>query len=247
MPTETFLLSALVVLPFVGSLIAGFLPTNARNAEAWLTAGVAFACLVIAAYFYGDVVERVVVRTEFAWIPEFGLNVIFRLDGFAWSFVVLVSAIGLLVALYARYYMSPEDSVPRFFSYLLGFMGAMLGIVVSGNLIQIVFFWELTSLFSFLLIAYWHQNQNAREGARITLTVTAAGGLCLFAGLLLLGNIVGSYDLDEVLRSRTIIIAHPLYVPALLLIAAGVLTKSAQFPFHFWLPRAMTAPTPESA
>src|SRR5690606_41144266 len=104
---------------------------------------------------------------------------VLRLDGVAWFFVVLVAGFGLLVALYARYYMSPADPVPRFFSFLLGFMGAMLGIVVSGNLIQIAFFWELTSLFSFLLIAYWHHNQSAREGARVALTVTAAGGLCL--------------------------------------------------------------------
>ena len=247
MSTEMLLLSALVALPFVGSLIAGLFPSNARNAEAWLTGGVAFTCLAIAVSLYGEIVERSVIRVELPWLPELGLNLLLRLDGYAWSFVVLISAIGLLIALYARYYMSPEDPVPRFFSYLLGFMGAMLGIVASGNLIQIVFFWELTSLYSFLLIAYWHQNQTAREGARITLTVTAAGGLCLFAGFLMLGSIVGSYDLDVVLRSRVLILAHPMFVPALLLIAVGVLTKSAQFPFHFWLPRAMTAPTPASA
>src|SRR5690606_1587416 len=110
-----------------------------------------------------------------------------------------IAGIGLLVVLYARYYMSPDDPVPRFFSFLLAFMGAMLGVVLSGNLIQIVLFWELTSLFSFLLIAYWHHSQSARDGARIALTVTAAGGLCLLAGMLLLGHIVGSYDLDVVL------------------------------------------------
>jgi multicomponent K+:H+ antiporter subunit A len=126
-------------------------------------------------------------------------------------------------------------------------MGAMLGIVLSGNLIQLVFFWELTSLFSFLLIGYWHQTAQARDGARMALTVTASGGLCLFAGVLILGHIVGSYDLDRVLASGTAIRAHPLYVPTLVLILLGGFTKSAQFPFHFWLPHAMAAPTPVSA
>ena len=121
------------------------------------------------------------------------------MDGFAWLFSVLITGIGFLVVLYARYYLSPDDPVPRFFSFLLAFMGAMLGIVLSGNLILLVFFWELTSLFSFLLIGYWHHNAAARDGARMALIVTAAGGLCLFAGVLLIGHIVGSYDLDAVL------------------------------------------------
>ena len=247
MSTDVVLLTALVVLPFAGSVVAALFPTNARNAEAWLAGGVALAELAIAAYFYGPIARREIPRAEFEWLPQLGLNFILRLDGFAWSFVVLVSAIGLLVILYARYYMSPDDPVPRFFSFLLGFMGAMLGIVTAGNLLQIAFFWELTSLYSFLLISYWHQNQNARDGARVTLIVTAAGGLCLFAGLMFLGQIAGSYDLDVVLKSGASVTAHSLYLPTLLLIAAGVLTKSAQFPFHFWLPRAMAAPTPVSA
>ncbi|MGE0627048.1 MAG: monovalent cation/H+ antiporter subunit A [Hyphomicrobiaceae bacterium] len=247
MTIESVLLTSLIALPFVGSLTAAMFPTNARNAEAWLAGGVAFLCLGIAAFFYRDVLDGHVVRAQFDWLPELGLNFVLRLDGFAWCFLILVAGIGLLVILYARYYMSPEDPVPRFFSYLLGFMGAMLGIVISGNLLQIVFFWELTSIYSFLLIAYWNQNPNAREGARITLTVTATGGLCLLAGMLLLGYIVGGYDLELVLSSRGAIVENPLYLPTLLLIAVGVLTKSAQFPFHFWLPRAMSAPTPVSA
>jgi multicomponent K+:H+ antiporter subunit A len=247
MSTDIVLITALVALPFLGSLLAAFFPTNARNAEAWLAAGIAFTGLAIALYLAGPIANGSVVRAEFEWLPQLDLNFILRLDGFAWSFVVLVCAIGLLVILYARYYMSPADPVPRFFSFLLGFMGAMLGIVLSGNLLQIVFFWELTSLYSFLLIAYWHHNQNARDGARITLTVTATGGLCLLGGMLLLGHIAGSYDLDVVLRAGDGITTHQLYLPTLLLIAVGVLTKSAQFPFHIWLPRAMAAPTPVSA
>ena len=134
-------------------------------------------------------------------MPDLGLEFTLRMDGFAWMFAMLVTGIGFLVVLYARYYMSPADPVPRFFSFLLAFMGAMLGIVLSGNLIQLVFFWELTSLFSFLLIGYWHQNAHARDGARMALIITSAGGLCLFAGVLVIGHIVGSYDLDRVLAS----------------------------------------------
>jgi len=247
MSADVVLLTALVALPFAGSLVAALLPTNARNAEAWLAGSVALAGLAITAWFFKPMAQGSIVRAEFEWVPELGLNFVLRLDGLAWIFVALVYAIGLLVIIYARYYMSPEDPVPRFFSFLLGFTGAMLGIVVSGNLVQIVFFWELTSLYSFLLISYWHQIQNARDGARITLTVTATGGLCLLAGVLLLGHITGSYDLDVVLRSGNTVTGHALYLPTLLLIAAGALTKSAQFPFHFWLPRAMAAPTPVSA
>src|SRR4029078_8304805 len=161
-----------------------------------------------------------------------------------WMFAMLVTGIGFLVVLYARYYMSPADPVPRFFSFLLAFMGAMLGIVLSGNLVQLVFFWELTSLFSFLLIGYWNHNARAREGARVALIVTAIGGFFVFVGVLLLGHIVGSYDLDRVLASGDLIRSHDLYLPILVLILLGALTKSAQFPFHFWLSGAMTGTTP---
>src|SRR3546814_502992 len=126
-------------------------------------------------------------------------------------------------------------------------MGAMLGIVMSGSVIQLVFFWELTSLFSFLLIGYWNHGASARDGARMALIVTGGGGFCLLAGVLLLGHIVGSYDLDAILAAGELVRAHTLYTPTLVLVLLGALTKSAQFPFHFWLPQAMSAPTPVSA
>ena len=245
--SDDMLLLAAVAIPYAGAVVAALLPANARNAEAWLAGAVALVCLVLVSVFYPAMTDGGVVRAEFEWIPDFGLNLVFRIDGFAWIFTVLVTGIGLLVVLYARYYMSPDDPVPRFFAYFLAFMGSMMGIVLSGNLIQLVFFWELTSLFSFLLIGYWQHLATARDGARIALTVTSTGGLALFAGVLVLGHIVGSYDLDRVLASGDVIRSHPLYLPALVLILLGALTKSAQFPFHFWLPRAMAAPTPVSA
>ena len=169
------------------------------------------------------------------------------MDGYAWMFALLITVIGTLVVVYARYYMSPADPVPRFFSFLLAFMGAMLGIVLSGNLIQLVVFWELTSFTSFMLIAYWYHRADARRGARMALTVTAAGGRCLLAGVLLLGEVAGSYSLDQVLAAGDEIRAHRWYPAILTLILLGAFTKSAQFPFHFWLPHAMAAPTPVSA
>ncbi|MCO6390936.1 monovalent cation/H+ antiporter subunit A [Aliihoeflea aestuarii] len=241
------LLAALVALPFVGAVLAALLSSNARNAEAWLAGTVALGGLIITASAYPSVVDGGVVRHTIEWVPALGLSVSLRMDGFAWLFSMLITGIGLLVVIYARYYMSPKDPVARFYAFFLAFMGAMLGLVVSGNLILLAVFWELTSIFSFLLIGYWHHNQAARDGARMALTITGTGGLCLLAGMVLLGHIAGSYDLDVVLASGDLIRAHDLYLPTLLLILLGALTKSAQFPFHFWLPNAMAAPTPVSA
>ena len=207
----------------------------------------ALLSLLIVASFYPSVTNGGVLRFEGTWLPQLGLNFTLRMDGFAWLFSMLIAGIGFLVVVYARYYMSEDDPVPRFFSFLLAFMGAMLGIVISGNVILLSVFWELTSIFSFLLISYWHNNAAARDGARMALTITGIGGFCLLIGLLLLGNIVGSYDLDKMLAAGDVIRGHSLYVPALVFILLGALTKSAQFPFHFWLPNAMSAPTPVSA
>jgi multicomponent K+:H+ antiporter subunit A len=245
--SDDVLLVTLIVIPFAGSIIAATFRPNARNSEAWLAGAVAFACLLLTVSAYPAIVERGAVRAETEWIPTLGLGVSLRMDGFAWMFALLVSGIGVLVVLYARYYMSPQDPVPRFFSFFLAFMGSMLGVVLSGNLVLLVFFWELTSIFSFLLIGYWHHTASAREGARMALVVTGTGGLALLLGVLLIGHIVGSYDLDRVLASGDAIRTHPLYVPTLVLVLLGALTKSAQFPFHFWLPNAMAAPTPVSA
>ncbi|MFV0601394.1 MAG: monovalent cation/H+ antiporter subunit A [Brachymonas sp.] len=237
----------LLALPFLGSAVAALLPTHARNAAATWSALITCACLVLVAGFWPDLRADAVVHYGQHWLPDAGLHFLLRLDGFAWMFALLVTGIGLLVSIYARYYMSREDPVPRFFSLFLGFMGSMIGVVTAGNLIQLVFFWELTSLFSFLLIGYWHHRKDARRGARTAFTVTAAGGLAMLAGVILLGHIVGSYDLDTVLKAGDLVRAHSLYRPMLVLILLGALTKSAQFPFHFWLPRAMAAPTPVSS
>ncbi|AYG94821.1 monovalent cation/H+ antiporter subunit A [Brevundimonas naejangsanensis] len=243
----SLLLIVILVLPFIGALIAAGLPRHARTSAAvlsWIVALISVTCLAV---LWPRFQDGEVLKQQIDWLPSLGVNLIIRLDGLSWLFSALILGIGALVVLYARYYMSPKDPVPRFFSFLLAFMGAMQGVVLSGNLIQMVVFWELTSLFSFLLIGYWHQNAAARDGARMALSITATGGVALLVGMILIGRIAGSYELDAVVAARDVILADPLYPVALALILAAALTKSAQFPFHIWLPRAMAAPTPVSA
>ena len=244
---ESNLLLVLALLPFAAAILAASMPANARNAEAWFAGGVMLSGLVILAWIYPEVEDGGSVVARISWLPRMGLDLVFRLDGLAWLFMVLVMGTGLLVVIYARYYLSPKDPVPRFYSFLLAFAGAMGGILLSGNIIMMVVFWEMTSITSFLLIGYWHRSAAAREGARTALAVTAAGGFCLLGGMLVTGHIVGSYELERVLASGDAIRSHPLYLVALALVLLGAFTKSAQVPFHFWLPGAMAAPTPVSA
>ncbi|MDM7859109.1 monovalent cation/H+ antiporter subunit A [Alteromonas sp. ASW11-36] len=181
------------------------------------------------------------------WIPAIGLTLSMRLDGLALMFALLILGIGLLIIFYARYYLSKDEAAGRFFAYLLLFMTAMLSIVIANNVLQLWMAWEVTSISSFLLISFWGSKSGSRKGARMALTVTGAGGLALLAGLLIIADIVGSYDLEVILTSGDLIREHAMYPIALILVLLGAFTKSAQFPFHFWLPHAMAAPTPVSA
>ena len=241
------MLLLLLLLPFIAALAAACMPGNSRDRPALIGGGATLVALLIAAVQFPAIAEGEVPQARFAWLPQFGVDIVLRMDGLAWVFTMMVLGIGAMVLLYARYYMSRRDPVPRFYAYMMAFMGAMLGVVLSGNLIQLVVFWELTSVTSFLLIGYWQERNDARRGARMAFTVTTIGGLCLLAGVLMLGHIAGSYELDTVLASGETIRAHAWYRPVLVLVALGALTKSAQFPFHFWLPHAMAAPTPVSA
>ncbi len=241
------LLWLLVLLPWLGAALVACLPRAPRQAAAWLGGAVALAALAVVMACAPAVFGGQVLGVSVAWLPALGLDLGFRMDGLACLFALLITGIGALIVLYAAWYLDPADPAGRFFSFLLLFMGAMLGVVLADNLLLLVLFWELTSLSSFLLIGYWHHRADARQGARMALTITGGGGLCLLAGALLLGHIVGSTQLEVVLASGDIIRAHPLYLTALLLVLLGAFTKSAQFPFHFWLPHAMAAPTPVSA
>lgn len=235
------------LLPLLGSTLPLLGARLGRTPLALITAIPPLLALLLLlqmapAIFAGQVLEQ-----HFQWIPLAGLALTFRLDGLALLFALLILGIGLLVILYARYYLSARDNAGLFYAYLILFMTAMLGIVLSGNLIQLWFFWELTSISSFLLISFWNHKPEARKGARMALTITGAGGLALLAGLLLIGQIVGSYDLSQVLASGDLLREHAAYPILLILVLLGAFTKSAQFPFHFWLPHAMAAPTPVSA
>ncbi len=237
----------LLALPFVLAALIALFARASRATTAWLAAAAPLLGLVLLGAMTPAVLDGEVLRASWPWVPQLGLDFSLRMDGLAWMFAGMVLGIGALVVMYAHYYLSPTDSARRFYSYLLLFMGAMLGMVLSGNLLLLVVFWELTSISSFLLIGFWTHRKDAREGARMALVVTGGGGLALLAGVLMIGRIVGSFDLDVVLASGDVFRASPLYPWALLLVLGGIFTKSAQFPFQFWLPHAMAAPTPVSA
>ena len=237
----------IVLMPFIGALFPALMIRAGRNACATTTFIFTLLAFVLLLSHATAVFNGEVVRASWAWLPGLGLNANFMLDGLGFLFAGLILGIGLLIIIYARFYLSKDDPMGSFYAYLLLFQGAMVGIVLSDNILLLLVFWELTSLSSFLLIGYWKHLPEGRQGARMALTVTGAGGLAMIAGMLILGEIAGSYDLSDILLARDEIQASPLYLPALLLILTGCFTKSAQYPFHFWLPHAMAAPTPVSA
>ena len=218
-----------------------------RRLTAWAAAGVAATALLVLLAQAPAVLAGQTVLHHVEWVPAIGLNASLRLDALALMFAGLITGIGLLVILYAAFYLHHDDPAGRFFGTLMLFMAAMLGIVLSDNLLLLLVFWELTSISSFLLIGYWGGREESRAGARMALAVTGGGGLVLLAGIVVLGQIAGTYELSALLGRGAEIQAHPLYPVALGLILVGCFTKSAQFPFHFWLPEAMAAPTPVSA
>jgi len=241
------LLVLIAALPFLGALLPGLLIRAGRDACTTFTALPTLLALVLLGLLAPSVLAGEVIQARIEWLPALGLDVSFFLDGLGLLFAGMILFVGLLVIIYARFYLSGDDPMGQFFTYLLLFQGAMLGIVVSDNILLLLIFWELTSLSSFLLIGYWKHLPEGRQGARMALAVTGMGGLAMIGGMLILGQIAGSYDLTVILTKGEEIRASDMYLPALLLILLGAFTKSAQFPFHFWLPHAMAAPTPVSA
>ncbi|MGA6108215.1 monovalent cation/H+ antiporter subunit A [Pseudomonas solani] len=240
-------LALIVALPFLGALLPLLAERLGRNQASLAAAFAPLAGLILLLMQAPAVLGGETLKLMLPWLPGLGLNFSLRLDGLGFLFALLILGIGLLVILYARYYLSEREPIGRFFAFLQLFMGAMLGVVLSENLLLMLVFWEATSLSSFLLIGFWGHRSDARKGARMALTVTGAGGLALLAGILLLGHVAGSFELTDVLSAGDHIRAHALYPVLLCLVLLGALTKSAQFPFHFWLPHAMAAPTPVSA
>ncbi|SPJ33664.1 monovalent cation/H+ antiporter subunit A [Kushneria phyllosphaerae] len=235
------------LLTFLGVFVPALAIRGGRTVCALATAVAPAIALGLVLFFYLGHDGEEVMRTSFQWLPSLGLEVAFRLDGLSLLFLLLILGIGLLIILYTRYYLSEKDSMSRFYAFLILFMTSMVGIVMSDNLLLMWGFWELTSISSFLLISFWSHETTARKGARMAMTVTGAGGLALLAGIMLIGKVTGTYDIGTVLESHDLITASPLYPAIVVLVLLGAFTKSAQFPFHFWLPHAMAAPTPVSA
>ncbi len=181
------------------------------------------------------------------WFKSFNINLSFIVDGLSITMGLIVSGIGAIIVFYASGYLKGHKKLARFYAYLLFFMTSMFGVVLSNNIISLFIFWELTSVSSYLLIGFNHEQERSRYASLQALLVTGGGGLALMAGLILLGNVAGTYTISELLHLNPVITGHGLYIPILILILLGAFTKSAQFPFHFWLPNAMEAPTPVSA
>lgn len=237
----------IILLPLLGAFLPPLCERFGRNICAASAAIGPLLALGLLVSYLPALFERKLFFFHLDWLPQLGMDLSLRLDGLGMMFALLIVVIGLLVIFYARYYLAEEDSLGRLYALLQLFMMAMLGIVLADNILLLVVFWELTSLSSFLLIGYWSHKSEARKGARMALAITGAGGLTLLAGALILGQITGSYSLQVITNSADLIQAHALYPVALILILIGAFTKSAQFPFHFWLPHAMAAPTPVSA
>src|SRR5699024_1303276 len=181
------------------------------------------------------------------WIPSFDIQLLTYVDGLSLLFGLLITGIGVLVTLYSIYYLSHEESLPHFYIYLLLFMGSILGVVFSDHLIGLYVFWELTIISSFLLIAFWYHRKGSRYGAKKSLLITITGGFAMLVGFIMLHVITDSYSIREIIANIGSYTDHALFIPTMILILFGAFAKSAQFPFHIWLPDAMEAPTPVSA
>ncbi|MCO6186733.1 hydrogen gas-evolving membrane-bound hydrogenase subunit E [Rhizobium sp. L1K21] len=240
----TFLM---LVLPFVAALVAPPLTRALAQNAAWPLALAPAAIFIYFARYIPAVSNGDVIQGGFAWVPQFDVTYSWIIDGLSLTFLLLISGIGTLIVIYSGGYLKGHPQQGRFLSFLLMFMGAMLGIVVSDSFLMLFIYWELTSITSFLLIGFDHKREASRRAALQALVVTGGGGLFLLAGLLLIWHVTGISSLSALLASGDMMRESPYYLAALILVLGGAFTKSAQFPFHFWLPNAMEAPTPVSA
>ncbi|NTE33848.1 putative monovalent cation/H+ antiporter subunit A [Agrobacterium tumefaciens] len=234
-------------LPFLAALAAPVLVKRFGHNAAWVLAIAPALAFAHFALMLPEIAAGGVVTGGYAWVPSFNLSFSWFIDGLSLTFALLITGIGLLIVLYAGGYMKGHPQQGRFLSFLLLFMGAMLGVVVSDSLLMLFVFWELTSITSFLLIGFDHERPASRRAALQALVVTGGGGLLLLAGLIFIWDISGVTQLSMLVRGGDVLRDSPFYLAALLLVLGGAFTKSAQFPFHFWLPNAMEAPTPVSA
>lgn len=243
------LLHAVIIFPILLALCSPYLQRKTTRVHiGWFMLPVP---ALIFAYFIGQlqpVQEGDPLQASIPWISSLGISFTVYLDGLSLMFGLLISGIGSLVVLYSIYYLDrSKEAVGSFYVYLMLFMGAMLGVVLSDNLIVLYGFWELTSISSFLLIAFWFKRDKSKYGALKSMLITVFGGLAMLGGFVLLYVMTGTFSIREIIGSVGDITEHALFVPAMLLVLLGAFTKSAQFPFHIWLPDAMEAPTPVSA
>lgn len=240
-------LLALILMPLVAVALLTVTRHASRQVHVLIAACASAGGLVMLLSLASGAFAARVPSVTIAWLPTLGLDLALWLDPLALLFAGLILGIGLLVVVYAHGYLAGDEPSARFLSFLMLFQAAMVGIALSRNILLTLVFWEMTSLSSFLLIGFWRDRADARQGARMALTITGGGGLALIAGMVLLGKAAGSYDLATIIARADLVQASPLYPAILILILLGAFTKSAQFPFHFWLPHAMAAPTPVSA
>ncbi|MDK1375603.1 MULTISPECIES: putative monovalent cation/H+ antiporter subunit A [unclassified Sinorhizobium] len=234
-------------LPFVAALVAPVLTRFLGHNAAWLLALAPAAIFVHFLGFVPEIADGEIVTGGYAWIPSFNVSFSWLIDGLSLTFALLISGIGALIVLYSGGYLKGHPHQGRFLSFILMFMGSMQGLVLSDSFLMLFVFWELTSITSFLLIGFDHGREAARRAALQALVVTGGGGLLLLAGLLILWNVSGITQFSLLLSFGAELKESPFYLAVLLLVLGGAFTKSAQFPFHFWLPNAMEAPTPVSA
>ncbi len=242
------MLPIIILLPLIlGTVLVLWLQRFSRGITACGAIAVSLSSFLLLLSQAKQVFNGTAVVQSWQWLPQLGINFSFRLDALSLIFALLISGIGTLIYIYAYYYLGSKNSLSKLYALLMLFMAAMLGISLSNNLIILLVFWELTSISSFLLVGYWSNYEAAQRGSRMALTITGMGGLAMLGGFILLGQIAGTYQIDQLTTMAEQIQNSSLFVPALLLILLGAFTKSAQFPFHFWLPNAMAAPTPVSA
>lgn len=245
---DTRVLPIIILLPLIlGTIVVLWLKQFSRGVTALGAIGVSLSSFILLLTQAKTVLSGQAVLEQWQWLPQIGIDFSFRLDALSLIFSLLITGIGTLIYIYAYYYLNPKNSLSKLYALLMLFMAAMLGISLSNNLIILLVFWELTSISSFLLVGYWSNYDAAQRGARMALTITGMGGLAMLGGFILIGQIAGTYQIDQLTMMASTIQNNGLFVPALLLILLGAFTKSAQFPFHFWLPNAMAAPTPVSA
>jgi len=240
----------LIMLPFIFAVFVPILYKKfcPRIHTGWFVFLVPLLIFVYLITFIPDIANGNTIITSLPWIPSYNINFTTYIDGLGLMFGLLITGIGALVILYSIFYLSKErEALHNFYVYLLMFMGAMLGLVFSDNIFVLYVFWELTSVSSFLLIAYWYEREKSRYGAQKSMLITIFGGLAMLAGLVMISSNSGTYSIREMLMNTDAITSSALFVPAMVLILLGAFTKSAQFPFSIWLPDAMEAPTPISA